>query len=440
MKLKVSKYNFYVENENACYVYNTLHTSIVELNKETAYFLKNNQIEKINNEYIETLKQQGFLTSSILDETDIFSYYYNSARFGDTADTLGITILPTYGCNLACPYCYQGQNKQYDKMSSNKLNAIVKFASNQIDANKPLNLIRRINLSFFGGEPLLFKDVVISACKKFSTLAKKRNLELFIDVTTNLTLINDDFIDAIKMYQIHVQVTIDGTKEDHNQRRIYKNGSGTYDLIIQNLKRLCEAGLKHLLTIRINVDDSNIKYADQMFGNAIKYADIVYFGYLKKYKNYNDNYQQSCISTDCFANAATDILNDVYEKYGVEIPLSFGKRAPCILNSQNDYIFDSKLDVYKCEILQNHPECKVGVLDLNGNLVINDNFYKQMSFVPWKFEKCKNCVLMPMCGAGCPGEAYIRNEKNDGDVDIAECIEDNESLKKYVLDYAKRNV
>ena len=90
--------------------------------------------------------------------------------------------------------------------------------------------------------------------------------------------------------------------------------------------------------------------------------------------------------------------------------------------------------------MQNHPECKVGVLDLNGNLVINDNFYKQMSFVPWKFKKCKDCVLMPMCGAGCPGEAYIRNEKNDGDVDIAECIEDNESLKKYVLDYAKRNI
>ena len=439
MKYTPSKYNHFFTFEEKNYVYNILSTSIVELEDSIIEALKNANIDALDKEVFDGLFEEGMLVESGTNESQKYSYYYDSIRYGDSASLLKLTILPTYGCNLACPYCFEGKNKNPKAMSQKELDAIINFISKQIDTNRDISPINRLHISFFGGEPLLCKDSIEYICSKAAEIANEENLYCAYDITTNLTLLNDDFIKTIKKHRIELQVTFDGGRSEHNQRRIDKHGNGTFDTIFEHLEKLVSAGLKDLITIRINIDDSNIASASKLFSEVSQMAGNVYFGYLKDYKSYNDDFTGVCIDKRCFSKTSVEKLYDVFEQNGLDVPIEFGKRSPCVLNQQNCYVIDPLLDVYKCELLQNHKECKVGVLTYDGDFIPNKSFYNQMAFVPWRFEKCRECKLMPLCGAGCPSERYIQSGQKDGDILFPNCISTEESLTEYLCDYIKRH-
>ena len=282
------------------------------------------------------------------------------------------------------------------------------------------------------------KSELIYFCENVRKIALENGIEIVFDMTSNLTLLDEQMIDMIKKYQIAIQVSIDGIKAQHDVRRIQKNGVGTYDTIIKNLNRLVDAGLKELITIRLNVDNENIKDADEMFSAIKPYSNDIYFGFLTSLKGVNEEYEDKCIGCDCFCETSVEKLNDIIEKNGYVVPQSFGRKAPCAMSCQNKFFIDCNLNVYKCELLLNHEECKVGHIELDGNFVKSSGFYNQMAFSPFNFSECKNCKFLPLCGGGCPATVYVNKNKKDGNVCEKNCSFDAKALDSYLCDYVSR--
>ena len=312
----------------------------------------------------------------------------------------------------------------------------MRFVSNEVETRKKFVPIRRFYMSLYGGEPTMNAKELKLFCDEVDAIARRNDIELSFDMTTNLTLLNDELLELISKYQIRMQVSIDGTREQHNVRRIFKNGQGTYDLIISNLKLLREKGLKHLVTIRLNIDEDNLASAEEIAETAKEYSDDVYFGFLAQYKGYNDSYGR-CISESCYSAIATAKLNNIVRKLGYVAPTAFGRKAPCAISAMNKMYVDCHLNVYKCEMLLNQPACSIGKINESGEMVYNENYYKQMSFSPFLFEKCENCKFLPLCAGGCPAKGYINAGGNDGEIRKPFCLVDEDSLKVYLKDYVK---
>lgn len=435
MNFKSSFYNYFFENNQELYVYNFLSTAIAELEKDVWEALKSDKLDNISDDIIENLFENGFVVEKGCVEKNKYRYFLDSVRFGRTRKALCVTFIPTYGCNLACPYCYEGNEHNPKKISNEGIEAVLHFIEKQILVGEATIPLERIEIFLYGGEPLTCKEAITEFSRKTSELAKKYNKKLFFEITTNLTLIDDNIIDLIKEYDMRLQVTIDGDKTAHDSRRIFKNGKGTYDIIINNLKRLNRAGLHDNVIIRVNLDENNALLYGDILNEVKQYANYTYFAFLSLYKDTNANYQNGYMSAESICAKTNLFLNKELIKHGLKPQSTFGKQGPCSICSENKYMIDCNLNVYKCELLINRPECRVGYLLEDGTFVKEPNFYNQMSISPFESKKCTDCKFLPLCGGGCQGTEYIEKGKKDGNTNLYRCVISDETIKEYLISY-----
>lgn len=76
-------------------------------------------------------------------------------------------------------------------------------------------------------------------------------------MVTNAYLSNKiaEYVDDLKISAL--QITLDGTKETHNQTRCLKNGLGTFDKILQNIDILLGKSKTVRISVRMNISTEN---------------------------------------------------------------------------------------------------------------------------------------------------------------------------------------
>lgn len=428
--MKFSKYNRLFNVKETYFLYNILTTALIEMDENLKFAVVNNKIEDVDEAYIDDLKKLHFIVNQAQEEEKEYEFFYDSYRYGLGQKRIGLTFIPTFGCNLCCPYCMQGQEKKYNVISDEGIEAIVKFLENKIisslDSAVPIS---ELYFTLFGGEPLLAKKQLLDFCEKTKSIANKYNCNTVYSMTSNFTLVDDEVIDMIKRYNITTQVSIDGKKEHHDNSRKRFDGTGTYELILKNLKKFKELGLEDNIVIRINITEENLDDAEELMKTFRPYSNDIFFGFVDNFKGMNDHFS-SCVSHSEHANIVAKRFADISRKYLGRAFRSFGKKTPCSMNTENRYLIDPELNVYKCELFVKRKEFCVGQISLDGVLDYKPTFYKQMSFSPFKYEKCVKCDLLPLCGGGCPAKAIINNLKEPL-CDISE-----EELFIYLKDYA----
>lgn len=436
MKYKFSIYNHLFEKNNKYYAYNLLSTSIISLDEKHYNLFKNNDINGFDNEEVVFLLKQGFIVDIDAEEFKKYQYYYDKTRYNTTAKILALCFIPTYGCNLACPYCYEGKNKSFKKINKEDIDSILSFYEKKLLENTQGEPINQVEILLYGGEPLMDIDSLEYFCNGIDAISKQYTIKIYYSMVSNLTLLNDRIIDLIKKYKILTQVSIDGTKNEHDKRRIFQNGSGTYDLIQRNLTKMCDAGLSEYITLRLNIDTENIETVEDVFLNAKQYTNDIYFGVLSSYKGANDDFQSTCVNSECPESLLLN-THELYRRINLPVPQKFGKKGPCSINSENKYIIDCYLNVYKCDLLVNHPECAVGKILKDGEFVCNENYFKQMSFSPCSNIQCVKCKFLPLCGGGCPATEYLNSGRTNADISFPSCEFNEEKLSSALKDFVE---
>jgi len=91
---------------------------------------------------------------------------------------------------------------------------------------------------FFGGEPLLHKNLIRRLVAHGRELEKRRAGRFHFKVTTNGLLLDEDFLDFSVRNDLLIAMSFDGVREAHDRHRRLPDGSGTFDVLLERLKLL----------------------------------------------------------------------------------------------------------------------------------------------------------------------------------------------------------
>lgn len=427
MIMKVSFYNIYFKHKDKYFVYNTLTTSLIVLDEKTFMSLKNAEIDTISTDIKSQLQKQGFIVDENLNETSVYECYYNEIQYSGFKDELRIVFVPTYSCNLRCIYCFE-ECSNYNKIRQEDINQIIEFVKNQLRSNCHY---KKMSLVLFGGEPLLCTDECIMLCDALLSISHELGVELNTKISTNAVLVTSQVVQNLfAPSNMRIQITMDGCKQYHDKRRIYRNGTGTYDKILQSIKLINEFGLKDNIDLRINVDKNNIDSLEEVFADVYDKVGYIYVGLLRAAGN-NKERLSDCISDNDYILKYRPQLEPLFRKYGKQLHYgAFGKKHACALNSGNSFIFDCNLDVYKCDNLIGQPKYSVGKI-VDGLLKKSPEYFNQRTWSPFHFEKCRKCNRLPVCTASC---AYLCLSKN-GSMNNPICFVTEEQLVCKIKQY-----
>ena len=196
--MKPSKYNYTANNgDGNIILYNILSDQILITTPPLASLWQEHQtdvkaIADIHPAYYEALQKKGFIVDDTTDETTHLIDRWSEELYDN--HTLRLTINPTLDCNFRCWYCYE-EHKTDMHINEQTLTAIYLYLHRQY-INPQIN---HIEISFFGGEPLLHAyDVVLPLIKDVVKGCEENNKSYHISFTTNGFLLTPDIVEQLK--------------------------------------------------------------------------------------------------------------------------------------------------------------------------------------------------------------------------------------------------
>jgi uncharacterized protein len=168
-----------------------------------------------------------------------------------------LIILPTEKCNFRCTYCYE--DFKLGRMSESVQRSIELFLARRIPE------IDMLSLAWFGGEPLVAKDVVLRIARYAKSLCDEHGVTLDGSMTTNGYLIDDRILDVLFASDHRFfQITLDGWRESHDAVRKRVDGKGTFDRIWESLHCLSARHEYFEVAIRVHVRRENIASSEEL--------------------------------------------------------------------------------------------------------------------------------------------------------------------------------
>jgi uncharacterized protein len=186
---------------------------------------------------IEALVENGFLVRHRASEQAALESYFT--EFREDTSQLRITVLTTLQCNFACEYCYQGDHgdagRPADRMSIETATQVAAWIARQVEIVRPSRLV----LTFFGGEPLLNVPAMFEIAGRSSKHAASRGVKQSVNIITNGLLLTPGIVECmLPLGLTGVKVTLDGDRDTHDRMRPLRGGQGTFDRIIENVRRV----------------------------------------------------------------------------------------------------------------------------------------------------------------------------------------------------------
>jgi uncharacterized protein len=170
-------------------------------------------------------------------------------------DTHALSLAVAQKCNLGCTYCY-AQQGEFGGPAKNM---------SQAEADRAVDLLvlgskpgARLNLAFLGGEPLVNRPVVQAATRRASDLAAQQGVAITFSITTNGTLLTEADADFFEAHGFAVTVSLDGPRDAHDALRPYRNGSGSFDVIMRRLAPLLARQRRMQVSVRVTVTPANL--------------------------------------------------------------------------------------------------------------------------------------------------------------------------------------
>ena len=379
---------------------------------------------------IEALAENGFIVNTREEERDALRQYFTNMR--EDTEQLRITVLTTLQCNFACDYCFQGDHGDYNKfahkMSIETAAQLVDWIERRLDEVQPEKFV----LTFFGGEPLLNLPVTYFLAERCHALCETRNVRLLVNIITNGLLLTEDVVDRLMPYGLNgIKITLDGDRDTHNRMRPLRGRQGTFDRIIENVRRVAD---KVAITIGGNFDESSVdsypalldylreqEFADKVakinFKPIIKSTPSTPKGVIPLAVVSTDGkpLNGTCMTgagagggTVCdschFVDEKMQFLRDETRKRGFATPDGV-HMGPCEIHRRHAYTIGPEGSLYNC------PGFTGDATQSTGHIDGREEAWR--AAVAARFDRltahkdeCGDCSFVPVCGGGCSVAAH----------------------------------
>lgn len=417
MMRKLNQFVKQVENAENIILYNFYNGKSIKYSKvnfpTTESFIANDDI-------YELLKSEEFL----LENFNFKNPYQELER------TLQLILLVHEDCNFRCTYCYEKFEKR--AMSLETANDIIKYINNEIKNNR--SKYDKIQLSWFGGEPLLNLKTIEYISSSVIEIARKNKIEYSADMTTNGYLLNPRVFQKLVNLKVKsFQITVDGGQKYHDKQRILKNGHGTYERIISNLLLIQEMIPSDIfIVLRTNVGEENYKFMEEYI-----HESIINFGkcenILLAFHNIGNWGERN--SKIIEKDVRFELASKVIEQGGHTVPFIWSMTASnlCYASIKNHYVIGSDGLVYKCTVALYQANNILGRIGRGGKLLISEN--KESLWVnSTETEECKSCSVLPICmNNRCP----LKRLNADS---LQYCISSKDKTSDMILMLEKQNL
>lgn len=417
--MKLSRFNYIWPSDEPgkLILFNSLTTALVEISELYAGLLEQSIIDydaitSFARLFLDGLKQGGFVLEDEIDELKILQYNYNNTKYNRSV--LGLTVAPTLRCNFQCAYCYEqpgeGEERR-DGLHSLMPDQIQQALLQLIE--KKLPSIKVLSIYWYGGEPLLGKDVIFGLSEKIINMAKACGVKYVAKIVTNGYLVAEEPALAAKLKECQInscQLTLDGPPEIHNQRRGLKGGGGTFDKVLQAVRLLREQGIK--VIIRVNLDHTNKDKLDELLDILAdsKLQDVlVYPGLVRAEGTVFKAFQSSCMTMEEFDTVSESFYGSLSQREFKLNQPAYPTRPTCGANCVNSYVVDPDGDLYKCWEEIGRKEFSVGNLLQAPDKVRRMREIRYLTWQAFDFPKCLACKALPLCMAGCSYRAIFVN-------------------------------
>ncbi|MBQ8731024.1 MAG: thioether cross-link-forming SCIFF peptide maturase [Lachnospiraceae bacterium] len=366
-------------------------------------------------EEIKELKDAGMLFTE-----DIYEPYIKDIKLKDTV-VKALCLHIAHDCNLACKYCFAEEGEYHGRralMSFEVGKKALDFLVEHSGARKNLEV------DFFGGEPLMNFEVVKQIVEYGRSLEEKHNKKFRFTLTTNGVLLNDDIIEYANKEMSNVVLSVDGRKEVHDYMRPFRNGKGSYDLVMPKFKKVAESRNQLNYYVRGTFTHHNLDFcadvlslADEGFEQIS--VEPVVAADTEEYAIKKEDIPKICEEYD---KLAAELLKRKKEKRGFNffhfmIDLEGG---PCVAKrlsgcgSGCEYLAVTPWgDLYPCHQFVGEEGFLMGHVD--DGITKPEIVDKFKACNVYSKEKCRNCFAKFYCSGGCSANSY----KFHGDINNA---------------------
>lgn len=307
------------------------------------------------------------------------------------------TLYLAEGCNLSCSYCYEGINKNKDKMSVDTLKKSLDFI---ITHNNPGD---KIDLVFLGGEPLLNKEILYRAVDIIEKEYKEESSLFQYSITTNGILLDDACIRFLKENGFRVSVSIDGDRETHNLNRCSDGMEDAYELIMENFEKLRRLNVDAAARMTVTANNvhklaANVKYLLHQGATAIHVGLDMLTDWSPDSVALLDR-QLELVDAVYLEEVvpSPDRLIDIYD---YKLSTFVIKRKPlyCSAGTENHLLINSRGELFPCGYVGGDKRWRLGTVC---------NFEKKNYFMGVKkhikeLSSCRSCpIAFTCCGAKC---------------------------------------
>lgn len=295
-------------------------------------------------------------------------------------ERLKLTIFLTEQCNFRCKYCYEDF-----KLGPLEPFVIEGIKNLILQRSKDLN---HLELSFFGGEPLMNLKTLLDLSNWAQSLGNKYKFKYDGGITTNgYSLYPSTFQKLIQASVRSFQITLDGNREYHDLYRPTINNKPTFDKIIENILAIKESHDKFDCLIRFNVTDDNLasilSFLDE---HGSKFSSDLRFRY----------HFHPVFGMPEMKLTKAEELETVKEKFRkkkliLDEDNQNNANYVCYASKANSYVIRSNGIIQKCTVALDDDRNNIGKLTSSGDLCIDSNKHRL-----WLFTNTKDCPLQSL--------------------------------------------
>ncbi|MEE4265818.1 MAG: radical SAM protein [Desulfobacteraceae bacterium] len=395
-------------------IYHTLTGALLLLEESDWSDLFKDSRDSLDQEFIDELKDEGFLVRKDVDEFDVFECWKQQQVHN--FDTITAKVNVTRKCNNRCTYCILDYEAR--EMTPDTARKMDEFYIKFIKDHRPLF----VKDDYLGGEPLLNTKVLLESAQRRFDHCQKNNIDYSFSITTNGMLLTPEIVSNMNTMGLSgVRVSLAGPARIHDQLRPLATGGKTYDTIIQNLKVI--SGMTPIsIECQYDSGTTDYKYMPEMlddFKNHEIAVDSIFFTPILKKRG---DCQFNCGIGD--PKIALDLMKQV-RAHG----FSTEREAPaslCRADFRAMLVFDTDGSIIPCPALQ-EGELAYGHVAKGIDFILESLLIKRK--LPGKC--MADCELLPICMGGCRQQALVYHEDFAG----IDCR--YESLRFFLDDYIK---
>jgi uncharacterized protein len=150
-----------------------------------------------------------------------------------------VVMQTTPFCNIDCKYCYLPDRRNRVRMDASLVRRLAERVADYQDASEP------VKWYWHAGEPLTVGLDHFTACHDAVAEGAPLHADTFrYHVQTNGILVDAAWAAFFHKHSYGVGVSLDGPADIHDANRVTRNGMGTFDKVVDGIKRLQDAGVR----------------------------------------------------------------------------------------------------------------------------------------------------------------------------------------------------